>query len=119
MRIIMKHKFYFGILLFETLLLITLMVSASISSTKRIPDLKANQRLVKNLMLTDLSLWTEARYSRHPSQADFFAPFQDFPAAIERFPVGSLTAPAAIYKLSHLAGSMAKLSRPESLNTGQ
>lgn len=108
----MKYKFFLGILLIETLILTTLMVSASISSTKRAPALKANQQLVKNLMLTDLSLWTEARYSRHPSQADFFAPFQDFPAAIERFPAGSLTAPAAIYSLSPTAGSNGKSSRP-------
>jgi hypothetical protein len=97
----MKYKIFFAILFLEALLLTFLMVSASISSTKRTPDLKANQQLVKNLMLTDLSLWTEARYSRHPSQADFFAPFQDFPAAIERFPAGSLTAPAKNRKLSH------------------
>ena len=106
----MKYIIFLGILSFETLLLTILMVSASISSTSRVPDLKANQQLVKNLMLTDLSLWTEARYSRHPSQADFFAPFQDFPAAIERFPAGSLTAPAASYKLSQTAGSMGKIS---------
>ncbi len=109
----MKYKIFSGILLFEILLLTTLAVSVSISSTKRAPALKANQQLVKNLMLTDLSLWTEARYSRHPSQADFFAPFQDVPAAIERFPSGSLTAPAALYKLSQNAASMAKISRPD------
>ncbi len=97
----MKYKFFFGTVFVETLILITLMVSASVTATKRTPTLKANQQLVKKLMLTDLSLWTEARYSRHPSQADFFAPYQDFPAAIERFPAGSLTAPAAIHKSSH------------------
>ena len=106
----MKYPIFFGILSIETLLLTILMVSASISLSNRVPTLKANQQLVKNLMLTDLSLWTEARYSRHPSQADFFAPFQDFPGAIERFPAGSLTAPAASYKLSQTAGSMAKIS---------
>ncbi len=93
----MKYKFFLGVLFVETLILTTLMVSASISTTKRTPALKANQLLVKNLMLTDLSLWTEARYSRHPSQADFFAAFQDFPGAIERFPSGSLTAPAVFH----------------------
>ncbi len=45
------------------------------------------------LGLTDLALWTEARYTRHPSQADFFSPFQDFPASLEHFPAGSLTSP--------------------------
>ena len=51
------------------------------------------QRLAARLSLTDLSLWTEARYLRHPSQTDLFSPFQDFPAAPEHFPAGSIVAP--------------------------
>jgi len=51
------------------------------------------QRLVVALQLTDLAVWTEARYTRHPSQADFFSPFQDFPASFEHFPAGSVLAP--------------------------
>lgn len=50
-------------------------------------------QLVRTLQLTDLSLWTEARYTRHPSQTDVFSPFQDFPSALEHFPAGSLLAP--------------------------
>jgi len=50
----------------------------------------AQLALVKNLRLTDLALWTEARYTRHPSQADFFAPFQDMPSSLEHFPAGSV-----------------------------
>jgi hypothetical protein len=106
----MKYIIFVGIISFEILLLAILIFSSSISSTRRVPALRANQQLVQNLMLTDLSLWTEARYSRHPSQADFFAPFQDFPAAIERFPAGSLTAPAASYRLSQNEGSMVKIA---------
>ncbi len=49
--------------------------------------------LVRSLQLTDLALWTEARYTRHPSQADEFSPFQEFPGAIEHFPAGSILAP--------------------------
>ncbi len=45
--------------------------------------------------LTDLSLFTEARYTRHPSQADGFTPFQDHPMAFEHFPSGSLLLPPA------------------------
>ncbi len=51
------------------------------------------RRLVAELGLTDLSLWTEARYTRHPSQTDLFSAFQDFPAAPEHFPAGSVTGP--------------------------
>lgn len=56
-------------------------------------ELPANQALVRTLGLTDLSLWTEARYTRNPSQSDHFTPFQDFPAALEHFPAGSILAP--------------------------
>ena len=49
--------------------------------------------LVRELMLTDLAVWTKARYTRHPSQADLFTPFQDYPASVEHFPAGSIIAP--------------------------
>jgi len=50
-------------------------------------------RQVRELELTDLSLFTEARYTRHLSQADRHTPFQDHPMALEHFPSGSLLAP--------------------------
>jgi hypothetical protein len=56
--------------------------------------LAARRQLVGVLSLTDLSLWTEARYTRHPAMADLFSPFQDHPGAFEHFPAGSLMAPA-------------------------
>ncbi len=49
--------------------------------------------LVKEFQLTDLCLFTEARYTRHPSMADFHAPFQDHPGALDHFPSGSLVSP--------------------------
>ncbi len=49
--------------------------------------------LVRSLGLTDLALFTEARYTRHLSQADLHSAFQDHPGALEHFPSGSLTAP--------------------------
>ena len=53
----------------------------------------ADRALVRELGLSDLSLFTEARYTRHPTQADRHAPFQDHPAALEHFPTGSLLLP--------------------------
>jgi hypothetical protein len=50
-------------------------------------------QIVHDLQLTDLCLFTEARYTRHLSQADGFAPFQDHPMAFEHFPSGSLVKP--------------------------
>jgi hypothetical protein len=54
------------------------------------------RRLVEELALTDPALFTEARYTRHLSQADRHAPFQDHPMAFEHFPSGSLVFPAGI-----------------------
>jgi len=49
--------------------------------------------MVQQLQLTDLCLFTEARYTRHPSMADLHSAFQDHPLALEHFPSGSLTPP--------------------------
>lgn len=59
------------------------------------PELRGRRELVEQLTLTDPALWTEARYTRHPSQTDFASPFQDFPASLDHFPAGSILAPAA------------------------
>ena len=49
--------------------------------------------MVIDLELTDLSLFTEARYTRHLSQADQHSAFQDHPLSFEHFPSGSLVMP--------------------------
>ena len=59
----------------------------------RSADRTASRALVRELGLTDLSLFTEARYTRHPSQADWHSPFQDHPAALDHFPSGALLPP--------------------------
>lgn len=56
-------------------------------------SLQATAKLVRDLELTDLCLFTEARYTRHPSQADLHTPFQDHPLSLEHFPSGSLVTP--------------------------
>jgi hypothetical protein len=56
-------------------------------------NLHAQKDLVARLGITDLCLFTEARYTRHPSQADFHSPFQDSPLSLEHFPSGSLVVP--------------------------
>ena len=55
--------------------------------------LQEKKQLVATLGLTDLCLFTEARYTRHLSQADLFSAFQDHPMSFEHFPSGSLTLP--------------------------
>ena len=54
---------------------------------------KSSLELVRTLGLTDLCLFTEARYTRHPALADRHAAFQDHPMGLDHFPSGSLVAP--------------------------
>lgn len=53
---------------------------------------------VAGLGLTDLSLATEARYTRHPAVTDPIAPFMEHPGALEHFPSGSFWARPAGYQ---------------------
>lgn len=62
------------------------------ASSARVAETAA---LVERLGLTDPVLFTEARYTRHLSQADLQSAFQDHPVALEHFPSGSLVPPPA------------------------
>lgn len=57
--------------------------------------------LARELMLTDLCLFTEARYTRNPSMADLHTPFQDHPVSLEHFPSGSLVSPPDFFARQH------------------
>ncbi|MEO8594280.1 MAG: hypothetical protein ABI759_13265 [Candidatus Solibacter sp.] len=60
---------------------------------ERAPGLVQASDLAERLDLTDLCLFTEARYTRHLSQADLHSAFQDHPTALDHFPSGSLVPP--------------------------
>ncbi len=75
------------------LVCLALGLHARSSQHARLPELQEQTRLVRYLRLTDLCLFTEARYTRHPAMADYFAAFQDHPTAFEHFPSGSLVQP--------------------------
>lgn len=64
-----------------------------VDAGRREVRLALESRLVAELGLTDLCLSTEARYTRHLSQADHFAAFQDYPRSLEHFPSGALLPP--------------------------
>ena len=89
-----KSKIFIAFTLAEVLLL-TAFCFSSYPLRKSIleTELADQKDLVHHLSLTDFAIWTEARYTRHPSQTDFFSPFQDFPSALEHFPAGSVIAP--------------------------
>lgn len=55
--------------------------------------LEEKKRMVRDLELTDLCLFTEANYTRHLTQADRHTAFQNSPLALEHFPSGSILLP--------------------------
>jgi len=77
----------------NVVLLALVAVHARHSQAAAITARRERAGLVRTLQLTDLCLFTEARYTRHPAMADRFAPFQDHPGAMEHFPSGSLVTP--------------------------
>ncbi len=54
---------------------------------------ETEKELVRRLGITDLCLFTDSRYSRHPSQADLHSAFQDNPGSFDLFPSGSTVVP--------------------------
>ena len=91
---IMRNSSLFFIYITSGFVILSLLlVHASFSESARQPDLEEKAMLVKTLKLTDLCLFTEARYTRHLSQADLNTPFQDHPLSLEHFPSGSFTQP--------------------------
>jgi hypothetical protein len=81
-------------------------------------ELHLRRELVGQLDLTDLALFTEARYTRHPSQADLHSPFQDHPLALEHFPTGSLV-PAPARSAWPALKEPPAASLPEAVGVGQ
>lgn len=61
--------------------------------------------LVASLALSDLALFTEARYTRNPSLADLHSAFQDGPTSLEHFPTGSLVVAPRRFRDGRLGGS--------------
>jgi hypothetical protein len=66
---------------------------AHFRSASVLPELGEKALLVERLELTDLCLFTDARYARNPAMADCHTPFQDSPMAIEHFPSGTVVLP--------------------------
>lgn len=98
----MRKSTLFLIFMLGNLALLALMaLHARHGQASRQGELLARARMVKEYQLTDLCLFTEARYTRHPSMADRHAPFQDHPGSLEHFPSGSLVPPPAYLTRRH------------------
>lgn len=88
-----RNSDVFFISLVAGVVLICLMfLDAAVSRRIDRDYVRERREIVKMLELTDLCLFTEARYTRHPSMADLHTPFQDHPLSLEHFPSGSLIA---------------------------
>ena len=88
-----KSSFFLVYLTIGSLLLAAAFAHALYQQGRRFPELRDKAELVRTLELTDLCLFTEARYTRHPSLSDLYAPFQDHPCSLEHFPSGALIVP--------------------------
>jgi hypothetical protein len=64
--------------------------------SRRAQGLAWKAELAARLQLTDVCLFPEARYTRHPSQADLHSAFQDHPIGLEHFPSGSMLPPPRV-----------------------
>lgn len=91
---------------------------ASLALREGADAVRLRRELVGQLDLTDLALFTEARYTRHPSQADLHSPFQDHPLALEHFPTGSLV-PAPVRSAWPALKEPPAASLPEAVGVGQ
>lgn len=90
-----KSSIFFLVLAGQLAILGLLGRHATLATHRAAAGLKEKAALVAQLRLTDLCLFTEARYTRHLSQADLNTAFQDHPLSLEHFPSGSFLAPPA------------------------
>lgn len=87
-----KSDVFLSSLLLGLLLIGLMFLDASLSQGLDREVIGQRRALVRVLALTDLCLFTEARYTRHPSMSDLHSPFQDHPLALEHFPSGAIMA---------------------------
>ncbi|MBT8420660.1 MAG: hypothetical protein KJO08_07350 [Gammaproteobacteria bacterium] len=90
----MRKSNIIGLFLGGCLMLFVLSVADGVIRSRLAAEtLMHKAALVRSLELTDPCLFTEARYTRHLTQADRHAPFPDHPVAFDYFPSGSLAPP--------------------------
>ncbi len=88
-----KSSFCVAVIGVQSTLFLGMVLHARTQESQARQQRQASLVLVRNLGLTDLCLFTEARYTRHPAMADRHAAFQDHPMGLDHFPSGSLVTP--------------------------
>lgn len=84
---------YFSVCLF---LFIATAVDSGVRQGSAAAALERRAAMVRDFGLTDLALFTEARYTRHITQSDLHSAFQDHPMSLEHFPSGSMYLPPQV-----------------------
>ena len=91
-----KSSIFFASVVLACLLFLVMGMHAAWRQQSDHESFRSKRLLVRTLQLTDIALFTDARYIRHLSQADPHTPFQEHPAALEHFPSGSLVPPPSV-----------------------
>jgi len=94
-----KSTLCLSLLCVQAALFAAMLLHAKQQAPMAVVQRQPSARLVKQLGLTDLCLFTEARYTRHPAMADRHAAFQDHPMGLDHFPSGSLLTPPSFPSL--------------------
>lgn len=97
-----KSNLFFLYLVINLFLLLGIWFHSSWRWEAARPWLDQKREMIQRLELTDLCLFTEASYTRHPTQADGHVPFQDHPVSLEHFPSGSLFMPPPLLNKTHV-----------------
>ena len=88
-----KSNFFVAFVGINLIVFFLLFVHAKRENESARPALRQKAILVEKLQLTDLCLFTDARYARNPSMSDRHSPFQDSPMSMEHFPSGTILFP--------------------------
>jgi hypothetical protein len=90
-----KSTVFLGFLALGILIFVLLCIHTLYSDCGHSHTVRESAEIVEQYGLTDLCLFTDARYTRNPAMADIATPFQDHPISLEHFPSGSIISPPA------------------------
>ena len=114
-----KSHLFLGFLALCVVLLVLMFAHAAWRQRADRADRALRAHIVAHHGLTDLCLFTDARYTRNPVMADFNTPFQDSPLSLDHFPSGSvlgvpphLESRAAQRRASQRGGTHAAVATP-------
>jgi len=91
--VIRKSVYFFFISLVFCLVFVVTLLDGAAKVKQAHKSRQSSIRLVKELGLSDLALFTEASYMRHLTLSDRHTAFKEHPVALEHFPTGSFAGP--------------------------